>query len=267
MNRKTFIILSCVLIVIGIVLCTSAIAISGLDFSKLSTTKYQFKTKSIPASDISSLRVDLVSNDIRIVFGEDEQFKISYYEEETENYQIHTVGNSLVIGKTEQYNWIKHIGINFIPKAFDILVEIPQNFDGGIDVKLVNGSITLKNLALGTINAKLTNGDITCENVVVSSAKVENRNGDIEIIAATGQEIYCSTVNGDVELTASRFDNFDLKTTNGDIEGTISGLKSEYTINTKTTFGDSNLHNNTAASGKTFTAKSVSGDIDIEFDR
>jgi len=267
MNRKSLIIWSCVLIVLGIVLCTTAIAIAGLDFTKLNTNQYQFKTELVSAADVSNLRINLTNNNIGVVLGESEQFKISYYEADENDYKIYTSGNELVIMQTVRYNWIKHIGINFSPTVFDVLVELPQSFDGDIDFKLINGEMDLKNISIGKINANLTNGDIVCENSIVSSASFKTQNGNIKLITVTGAKVHCNTVNGDIKLRALTFDDFDLKTVNGDIEGTVSGAESEYIINAKTTLGDNNLFNNTASGGKTFTAKTTSGDINIKFDR
>ena len=98
----------------------------------------------------------------------------------------------------------------------DLVFYLPNRHYDHVSVKMLNGDIKLKNLALGDIFLKSTNGSMTIENVSASMLEVEGVNGEVDVKDSQIIDFLGETVNGNVRTKA------DIKSTkvsliNGDI--------------------------------------------------
>ena len=169
---------------------------------------------------------------------------IDYYDSpENPKYEIVDEGGKLTFKRCR--STFKLININFSQK--DIVITLPSNYAGTLDLGLSSGSIVADDITVGQISIENTSGSYEMKNI--------NCQGDVEIENTSGSVAFeVLKTEGDISIS----------NTAGSIEGTIDGKKSDYTITSDVTAGSSNLENTTGGS-KNLSAKTTAGSIVIIF--
>ncbi len=168
-----------------------------------------------------------------------------------------------------------------------LMLELPVNFSGRLELETTNGSISVRglgNLSQGEINS--CNGKIRVENSQAEELTIKSNNARIELVNVRGERLDASAGNGMISVKECRFqqklslqtqngtvtgrniisDDISMQTCNGLISGTVIGNRNDYNICSTTRNGFNNLENiHEADRTKTLLAKTHNGRIQIEF--
>lgn len=153
-----------------------------------------------------------------------------------------------------------------------------------IKLDTTSGEIILKNSSSETIHAESTSGDTYMSDIKNAALRVSSTSGeiyltngsnipslsagatsgDIEIHSFFADKIGLETVSGEIEFSDIDAETYKMTSTSGDIEGTIAGDETSVTFFTDTVSGDISVPY-PSMGDKTFTAETVSGNIEVIF--
>ena len=253
---KIWLIIATFLIVIGGSAFTVALAASGWDFTNLSTVEYVSNTHLITES-FSAISIETDVADIAFVATDDDNYRVECYEFEKAQHAVSIDNGTLVVKVVNTRQWFDYISINFgTPK---ITVYLPrQDFD---TIRVVNstGDIRIENLAANMMDLTVSTGDISVSNVsCYGDIKTKTTTGKIDINNVTCNNFYTEGSTGDITLRNVIADQvLNICRTTGDVTFNDCDANS-LTITTDT--GDVS---GSLLSGKTFTARTSTGDIHV----
>ena len=183
------------------------------------------------------------------------------------------------------------------------VVTLPEEYDGEIEVDILNGDITVNAITAGEVDFNTTNGDIILKTVTFKESKLNITNGKVNVSASTLDSLEVEVTNGDIQIFQTSISNklktdltngnhlfenvsavsYDLNTTNGDfnlkriectalvnvkvVTGSVSismkGAKEEY--KTALSTGAGKTKGETSEGTKIITVKTTVGDITISY--
>lgn len=128
-----------------------------------------------------------------------------------------------------------------------------------------NSSIAGKAITAGEITVTNSNGSISLTEINADglTASTSNSSNHLENVSITGSVIL-SNSNGSLGIQQVKAPNIDLSTSNSQIFGVIIGNQQDYSIEAKTSNGDSNLANSTGGQNRLKVSNS-NGDIHVTF--
>jgi len=196
---KTWIIIALVLVVVGGVMFTAALASTGWDFSDLSTVKYETNTHGI-TQDFESLFIQPSTADVIIVPSEDGSAKVVCYEAENVSHKVSVSNGELIILKNDTRKWYDYIGI--MAGQPKITVYLPKTeyksliFKGNTGDAHISGEFTFEEISVGS-----STGDVTCFASVTGEAHVFTDTGDITVRSMLAGALELSTSTGKITLS------------------------------------------------------------------
>ena len=134
-----------------------------------------------------------------------------------------------------------------------------------VSVSTENGAVVLENVSIDeAVTAKTENGAVYMKNVAAASITGETENGAVKLEKCKAAHIHAETENGAVNVVTIAGDEIMLVTDNGSVSGTISGSRSDYRIESKTSNGANNLGNKSDGS-KLLSVRTSNGSINVTF--
>ena len=183
------------------------------------------------------------------------------------------------------------------------VVTLPKEYDGEIEVDVLNGDITVNAITAGKADFDTTNGDIVLKNTTLKETKLDITSGKVNVVGSALDSLEVDVINGDIQISQTSVSNklktsltngdhlfenvsagsFDVNTTNGDfnlkkiectslvnvkvITGSVSismkGAKEEY--KTALSTGTGKIKGETSEGTKIITVKTTVGDITISY--
>ena len=211
-TAKNWIAAAICLMIVGCMMIGGVMTVSGWDFMKLSTNKYEEAHHEI-AEDFQAISVNTDTADIAFVRSEDGKCAVACYEQKNVTHLVEVKDGTLVIETVDTRKWYEYIGVNFgtpqitvyLPEteyaALSIKestgnVEMPQDFRfENVDISLSTGDVSFFASASGQIGIRTSTGSIHLEQ---ASA------GALELSASTGGITVTNvTCEGDVTLHVS----------------------------------------------------------------
>lgn len=138
---------------------------------------------------------------------------------------------------------------------------------GAADISSTTGRLSINKLeAAGNVKVSATTGRITAENVKAG--------GEFSGISTTGkgeydvdsQKVTLKASTGEIKFRIANGKNISVNVTTGDIEGVIVGDEQSYSVDCRTTTGDSNISNRTGGEN-TLKVETSTGDVNIKFEK
>lgn len=293
--KLVLIIVSCSLVVAGLLVGTVGILMLNFDFSKLSTQSYEEKSfqTELPFSSVS---IDQRTANISFTLSEDELCHIYYTESENMPLCIGVENDTLTITQEDHRKWYHHIGIFWqdpnisiaLPKAeYQALrikastadVELPNAFTfESAEIKLSTGDIAFHANVQNTLSIQTDTGDVHISDSLSKQLTVETSTGDVTLSSMQIEgELRCTTDTGKVKFTQINCNDLICKTDTGDmtLQSVIIANKGFFEADTgdiefracdaaeleiKTSTGDVL---GTLLSPKIFMTKSSTGDIRV----
>jgi len=238
-GRKKYIIAGSMLAA-GLLIFTIGFAVTGFNLKQLSTVSPYEEKEYTESEKVTDIQVDINNQAIELISTKEDQLHIRYFENEEISYSIENEGGRLHIKTKDDSKWYDHFFV------FDLhltdtkmVISIPENFVGDIDVKTSNasvdfsgiktkklivdnsnGRIKIDDLSIAEdLDVKTSNSPISLENVQISGdARIKTGNGAVILknTDISGKSI-CNTSNSSISLSSVSGDDFELRTNNGKI--------------------------------------------------
>lgn len=129
----------------------------------------------------------------------------------------------------------------------DLLVQLPENFNGSLLLATISGDIHISDTASANVDIKTVSGEIDLRRVGFKTTKINTFSGDINLVQKDPGEINIESISGDVDLDLSKLNEgylFEFKTFSGKIRNKVQ--------------------QNSGNGGKKISISTTSGDIRIQ---
>lgn len=271
-NNKALIVTNIILlscIVIGLLIfmifgISGKITFEGINAKLVDTKVYH-------DSSLHNVKINVKSFDIKLESNPNDELVVEVYgsEKTKKNIEIENENGILKINQIKST-----MCFGFCPST-NIVIKLPNNYEGKYDINTISGEITsrvnfysddnnitstsgdIKLLDVKSGNIKSTSGEISINSL--ASSKVRTTSGDIEINTLNNGEVY--STSGEIEI-----DSFigagEISTTSGDIR--INNFEIENNTNISSTSGDIRIK---LLNEAYISAESVSGDKNIKNSR
>jgi len=257
-------------------------------------------SKNFEPSEISSIEIDLVSDDLNIIPTTKGDITVHFYGEVSTNVKrnlpqmvAYKTGDKLYVEITQSRNIL--VGINIRRTTVDIYV--PQIVLEEIDIELVSGDVIVNDLEAAEVMIDSTSGDIKVEDVRSQKIRIDSTSGDVAVRDYTGdidisntsgdvslvygtenEDIFVTTVSGDVFIEQDAVSEMSIGVTSGDVRitlpqdaafyldaGTISGeIKQDFPIDIRSS-SRRNLEGAVNDGTERIVIDTASGDITIGY--
>lgn len=117
------------------------------------------------------------------------------------------------------------------------------------------------------VTLESTSGEVYAENINTDNLGIKTISGGISLENASGKKANLSTTSGGVNLDKADFVEIDFTSVSGGIHGTVSGSADDYFVHTSTVSGSNNLSSHRGNGNRTLDMSTVSGGIDISFEK
>lgn len=218
--------------------------------------------------DASSLSIITTAADVTVETGDvwRVEYALPSEPEITEN------GGRLTIEDTSDRAVINidFTGIN-APK---VTVTVPESAAlTALEITSHVGDVRVRGLSLETLSAEVNTGDLSLSDITAAGAiTMQSNTGDQELRRVQAPKITVTGNTGEIDLEDVEAGHITARTQTGDIEMTLPGRAEDYSLDLKTSIGNVEIndreHENpftTTNGGKTLTASSSVGDVEVEF--
>lgn len=297
MKRSTItaLIIAGICVLVGIALCTCALAVQGFRADGINTLKFDVTVNEVDES-FDSLEINSIECDVNIIPSSDGSCRIESKDSNKIYTEVRVSNGTLEIVRKDVRSWYERIGIWFygelninvyLPDAmYEALnvdsasgdVDVPDFFTfSSADISTVSGDINAACTVNGDMNAECTSGDVDVKNGASGSMTVSSVSGSIKLsdispssltVKTTSGEaelknvlvsgrIELISVSGDIELDGADAVTLDIETTSGEVSGSLLSPKNYVT---KTTSGSVRVPSSDSSAGEC-RIKTTSGDI------
>lgn len=256
---------------------------------KQSIFDYAEKQFDIDIDVIDMIDFSLINRGINIEPSDDDQIHIKYNENERDYIEIEVEDSKLKVKNTVVSNNVINYMINntIVPH---ITLLLPEENNKIIYINTKNGSIKTKGaLNFKDVSLNTINGGININNIyILDNLKVSTKNGFIKVQNTSANNIDLSTSNGGINFininsntdinckTSNGTISFEhiyatkkicLITSNSSIRGNIDDSMINYSIETSTSNGKTNLPDTFGTGEKKLIAHTSNGSITIIFNK
>lgn len=127
-------------------------------------------------NEINNIEINVSSSNIKFVEGNENKIKVSIYGFEGEEYKVDEKEEKLSISK--QRNKFYMISFFCFTKQ-EIVVEVPNTFEGDIGIKIKSGRVEMSDLNNANINISGHSGSIKCGNM--KNGNIQASSGSIKV--------------------------------------------------------------------------------------
>ena len=259
-HTKIILVIAGACLAMGFMLMAFTYAIIGGDMSRINTgSKFEKKEYEISQSKIDNLVVDIKSNEVEIIGTDTDKIHITYYENDTQKYEISDADKTLNFRQVPDRK-IRLFQINLDFESYKIRIEMPQKLAGELKIDNKSGSVDLENLNIGKdIIANISSGSLRADKVTTNqNMSVMARSGSVkanDILVKEDAKLDLSSG----ALTIQNFEakNVETNISSGDVH--LSNVKAEDKIKCDANSGTMSIDKLDA--GKKIDISSESGSI------
>lgn len=202
------------------------------------------ESRAFEPSEISSIEVDLVSDDLNIIPTTKGDITVHFYGQASTNIKrnlprlvAYRTGDKLHVEVEQRPNIF--FGINIRRTTLDIY--IPQVQLEEMDIDVVSGDVKIEGINSSRLAIDSTSGDMKLEKISAEQIRIGSTSGDISVrdytgnmdvsntsgsvslISGTGNEnIYVKTVSGDILIDQDAVSDMSIGATSGDVRINLS---------------------------------------------
>lgn len=249
------------------------------------------QTMQQPASMIDEIILDIDNGKVSINCSEEDdeddeiraEFVVKTHNSDSEE-EAKSAFNEKILFVTDN----NKLRISSAMKLTNVQVDlyVPKKAYAKLSARLINGSLTIRDIEIEDVRVKTANGKIDVSKLVFKEAELETANGAIEVRESKGEELEVETLNGRIYLDGELMDvkaqslSGAVVVTTTDVEAekieakTVSGAVELYVPSTVALSGDisSNMGKlnlqlndvNRASEHEQFLQKSISFTKDVE---
>lgn len=211
---KIWLIVGAALILVSAILFIIALAFCGWDITKLGTANYVTTTYE-PSGDFKSITVNVHTTDLEFLPSEDGKCRIVCCEDERVKHTTEVKDGTLVIGTEDTRRWwLNFISLSFIsPK---MTVYLPPNEYGSLDISTDTGAVHLpKNFTFESIKIAGHTGAVNCSASVEGGVDIKLNTGAITLSDVSAGSMKLKTNTGSIELSGDVDENIDVEASTG----------------------------------------------------
>lgn len=230
-------------------------------------------------SDIHTIDVKLLSEDVHIIQGDGDQFQVIGKNVDPKNYDIYAEDKALILRRKNNFS-IKFRVFRTSNEVFTI--KCPKNHDlsslslsikssdvwikniqtDHLKINSVSGDLDLQDIHGDNLQIKSISGDVYMKNHSWLTMTVSNVSGDFDIhTLEVDGDIRFNTVSGDVDIDDSKCKDVDYNSVSGDLDAKEFYPKA---VSLKSVSGDITIKNSDQSHTIDIKSKrSLSGDINI----
>lgn len=294
---KAFHIVAISCLILGIIICATAMALEDFDMSIFNTTKYTEGTETL-TGEFTNISVDTAEFDVRFVPTEDGVCRAEYRQSIKTPLHFTVKNGTLTVKSDDLRKWYDHITFfNFRHSELTVYlpvreygavlvstetgnIEIPSDFafsemnvhastgnitlDGitvanKLEATVSTGYMKLTKISAATLSAKASTGRLNLQDLTVTGQlDVRASTGDVKVVNATTQTMTAKTDTGNIVLQdVVLTGHMTLKTSTGHVRLTACDAES---LDITTSTGDVR---GTLRSPKIFQASSSTGRVDV----
>jgi DUF4097 and DUF4098 domain-containing protein YvlB len=197
------------------------------------------KDLTIAADGASELYVDTMYESIEFVYGKDSEIRVQHYApsdlDETDQMALIREGDTIKAVRSNQRNWIS-FGINTWRSDARVVVYIPEDWTGSLDVNSASGNILLPmELSVPEMNLDSASGSITVESPITAYKKfvASAVSGKITLNDITSSHVEIESTSGNISLThIESEEKIDISTISGTINLTGEAKAAQLSVST-----------------------------------
>lgn len=163
---------------------------------------------------LTKVQVQVENQPVRVVRGSTDQLLVDYVEYPGNTYELtEQDGVASFVQKTQP-----QLRLNLtIPQ--DIVVRLPADFRGELEVTSSNGRVRLGGVELGNLSCTASNASVQVDGLYAAAASFRTTNGSVKLENLLAASLEVHTANGGVELDEVRAESdLTVETGNGRIE-------------------------------------------------
>ena len=286
MKSNKIYIVAAVVLLVGLAFMFSGAASAGFSTARLSADDWQDKTYTA-AGDITALVIDDSNTAVEIVPTDEERVAVAYTDGRWQRYAVEEANGALRVEKrTEPRDWFRSLW-SFDFGVRRLTVRVPRGTALTLDAGTSNASVTLSGLSLAKLSLRTSNARVEVRDVTVAQGmEVKSSNGGVSLTDVTAQgDVAVTTSNDTVALDGLTARTVDVKTSNGpitldavdgretlrfessngSITGSLAGAMKDYSIESHTSNGSSNLPEELGLGGRSLTVRTSNDRIDVGF--
>lgn len=204
-RERKWIIAAAVLLVLGLIICSVAFAVLGLDFGKLGTVKYVSKTYDV-IEDFRNISIDADIERIAFVLSNDGKCRVVCHEKKNEPHNISVQGDTLTIEKKDRRRW-QFMSIGIMTEIPEITVYLPNNVYEALTIDAGTGSVDIPgDFTFDSIRLTLDTGSARCFASAEGDIYIKTDTGHIAVSNLTASGMRLASDTGRVEVS-----NVDIK--------------------------------------------------------
>lgn len=211
------------LIIVGAVAAGAALAMGAGSIGEV-----RYKTEIIEAQTISiyseydNIIVEKSDGEeITIAYPDDREYSIS---DENGKY-VFRINNK----EFDVLEWYKHININFSEENTSVILSLPKDFTGEVDVESTGADIFVSDIAAGSMSIKSTYGDIRSENTDCE-LNASSVSGNV-YVSGSGESVSAESEHGNIRICSSEYNVVSISAQSGDIKTDNISCKALYARN------------------------------------
>lgn len=216
-KRRSFsIIFGIIIMILGLACFLGVLAYNSWDISALNTRKPLIEENYVATSHHESINIESDNDNIEIISTDAPNISVKFYANDKEIYTIDET-NGFTMTKEWNYEWYEYMLFFGEIKIKAMVISVPLNYTGDINVHTTNGKITVRDLTVNTIDISTYNGVIDMENIVADDdVSVSTSNGMVEMTnVVTEGNIDIDTSNGMTYIIDCEASGIDVESNNG----------------------------------------------------
>ena len=195
--KRTTAIMAGILTAAGLAVMAAAFVLSGFDFSKFGTEKYD--TRTFPVKE-SFRNIEISTEDSDVIFAESSDGSVSIVCTETDKvkHEISVDNGILKITSEDRRNWTDHF-MSFRTQPVSVTVFLPPAEYGALIIDSNTGDVTVPGFPVfETLRIKTDTGDVSCDASVSGPAGIITDTGDIRVNEIRTEQLDLSVSTGTI---------------------------------------------------------------------
>ncbi len=296
-TTKIWLIVAAVLVIVGGMMFTFALAKEDFDFRELVMEEMKINNYEV-GEPFDKIYIDSDTTDIEFYTYREDKVRVGCTETKKIKYNVTVEDSTLKIEVKDTRKWYERIGFFFGDMKLTVYLPGGAEYSSVVIHNTTGDVIIPEQIYADILEVKITTGDIECRANVTDSVKLKTTTGaiklygtscqgDVDITLSTGRTevsdvscrnfsskgttgdvalkklvasegLYVKRTTADITLESSDASDIDINTTTGDVTGS---LLSDKIFTVKTTTGDIDLPD--TANGGNCKIKTTTGDIKI----
>ncbi len=256
--KKTTIVAAVILIALGIIILAGAWIMSGFDFSKFETVKYETRTYTVEA-DFRNMEIDADDMDVEFKPSDDGEFRLVCLQGEKTNCSAVVENGTLKVAYEDKGSWTDNFGISF--KSPSMTLYLPEREYGDLSIVSDTGDVSIpEDFSFDRADIAVDTGDVVFGASVGGAVTLGTKTGAILFSGDAVGELSLNSGTGNIEIdTVSCAGDVSLSVDTGDARLTGLGCSS---LSAKADTGNIRMKDCFAA--ESMTLRDGTGDISFD---